>query len=354
MPVWGVAVMADSSAGRPVGGFGSVRPRRGSRPMSPASGHGLWSGVRSRATQFMARPGIRHLVVALGRFNERLGSQFAGSLTYLSFLALIPILMVAFSVAGFVLASRPAVLTDLQTQIAEQLPKGLSTTVSGIVDTAVHARLTIGILGLVIALYSGVSWMGNLRAAIQAMWRPNFDTDNEVYDENLLKYYGKSLMYLLLLGAAVLVSIGLTVSASSAQSVVLTWLGADRVSWLGPVLRVVPILLAAAADVLIFGFLYQTLSPRNLKPAPCTADPRCGCRLGGFRDSEIRVHRVAAAGVDLHDRPTVRSGHRPAHLLQPGGHGRLVHRRLDRHRSRREIRPTSTPHPHQTGPPRPE
>ncbi len=235
--------------------------------MSPASGHGLWSGVRSRATQFMARPGIRHLVVALGRFNERLGSQFAGSLTYLSFLALIPILMVAFSVAGFVLASRPAVLTDLQTQIAEQLPKGLSTTVSGILDTAVHARLTIGILGLVIALYSGVSWMGNLRAAIQAMWRPNFDTDNEVYDENLLKYYGKSLMYLLLLGAAVLVSIGLTVSASSAQSVVLTWLGADRVSWLGPVLRVVPILLAAAADVLIFGFLYQTLSPRNLKPA---------------------------------------------------------------------------------------
>lgn len=226
--------------------------------------------VRSRvvrvAGRVWRRPAVRHIVAAVDRFNDRMGTQFAGSLTYFSFLALVPILMVAFSIVGFVLVSHPEVLLRLQSDVQNQLPKGLSDTVTGILDTAVNARLTVGLIGLVFALYSGISWMGNLRGAIQAMWRPDFDRNQEIRAENLLLYYWKSLQYLILLGIAVLVSLLLTSAGSWAQQLVVRWWGLDQVRWLAPVLTIGSLVLAVAADVLIFALLYQTLSPRHLKP----------------------------------------------------------------------------------------
>jgi membrane protein len=227
---------------------------------------GTIAGVTGRAQRVWRRPGVQHLVTAINRYNDRLGTQFAGSMTYFSFLALVPILMVAFAVAGFILASRPDMLTALRADIALQLPAGLSSTVTGILDTAVDARLTVGIFGLIIALYSGISWMGNLRAAIQAMWRPDFDRNNEIRAENLLQYYWKSLQYLVFLGLAILISLALTAAGSSAQTLLLQWLGLDEISWLHPVFTIIPIVLAVAADVLVFAWLYQVLSPRHLKP----------------------------------------------------------------------------------------
>ena len=216
---------------------------------------------------------VRHVVAAIDRFNDRMGTQFAGSLTYFSFLALVPILMVAFSVAGFVLASHPKMITSLRGDLASQLPAGLSSTVTGVLDTAVTARLTVGLIGLVVALYSGISWMGNLRGAVQAMWRPDFDSDNEVRAENLLVFYWRSLKYLLILGVAILASLLLSAAGSWAQTTVLKLLGLDHVGWLGPVFTVASLALATAADVGIFYWLYRVLAPHDLKP---TAGPLVG------------------------------------------------------------------------------
>ena len=212
------------------------------------------------------RPGVRHLVAGINRYNDRAGTQFAGSLTYFSFLALVPILMVAFSIAGFVLASHPSTVTNLRSDIAQQLPRGLSDTVTQVLNTAVNARLTVGVIGLIIAMYSGISWMGNLRGAIQAMWRPDFDSNNEIRAESLIKYYWKSLEYLIFFGLAILLSLVLTAAGSSAQSELLRWFGLDHATWLDPLFTLIPIFLAVAADVLIFLWLYQVLSPQHLKP----------------------------------------------------------------------------------------
>lgn len=51
------------------------------------------SGVAGRGHRVWRRPGVRHLVEGLGRYNDRMGTQFAGAITYFSFLALVPILM---------------------------------------------------------------------------------------------------------------------------------------------------------------------------------------------------------------------------------------------------------------------
>jgi len=227
--------------------------------------HSAGSGVKSWLKARMARPGMRHIVRGVDRFNDRLGTQFAGAITYSSFLAVVPILMVAFSIAGFVLSSQPQLLLDLRNGIAGQLPAGLSSTIGEVLNAAVNARVTVGIVGLVIALYSGVSWMGNVRTAIQAQWRPDFDTDQETREESLGRYYLKSLGYLAALGVGVLASLLLTAAGSWAQSFALKWFGLDRVSWLAPIATIIPILLATAADVGIFYWMYDELSPRDVK-----------------------------------------------------------------------------------------
>ncbi|MDQ2740499.1 MAG: inner membrane protein YhjD [Actinomycetota bacterium] len=222
--------------------------------------------LKQRLGLLLRRRGVRHIVRALDRFNDRLGNQFAGAMTYFSFLAVVPILMVAFSIAGFVLSSRPYLLTDLRNEIAGQLPGGLSPTIGKMLDTAVQARVTVGLIGLLIALYSGVSWMGNLRTAIQAQWRPDFDDNQETREESLLKYYWKSLIYLLMLGVAISASLLLTAAGSWAQGTVLKLLGWQDERWLAPMAAITPVLLAVFADVVIFYLLYDQLSPRDTKP----------------------------------------------------------------------------------------
>ena len=107
---------------------------------------------------------MSHILRALARFTDRLGVQFAGAITYFSLLSLVPILMVAFSIAGFVLADRPDLIAELKHQVTDLIPgTDLANQVGALIDQAVSARFTVGIIGLVIALYSGMGWMGNVR-----------------------------------------------------------------------------------------------------------------------------------------------------------------------------------------------
>lgn len=223
----------------------------------------MWSLIKGWFTWLIARPFVKHIIRAVDRFTNRLGWQFAAAITYFSFLAVVPIVMVSFSIAGFVLASQPALLTSLQTGLTSLLPGTLASSISTQLNQAINARLTVGVIGLVVALYSGVSWMGNLRSAIQAMWRPDFGTEQEIAAESLWRYYLKSLRYLAALTVGIALSLTLTTVGTSAQTVVLRWLGLDRIGWLGPVFTIVPIALAVLADMAIFVGIYRVLPPKG-------------------------------------------------------------------------------------------
>ena len=223
----------------------------------------MWGVVKRGYGWVLARPSVRHLIRAINRFAARLGFQFAAAITYFSFLAVVPIVMVSFSIAGFILASKPKLLTSLQNSITSLLPSSLASSISDLLTQAINARLTVGVIGLVVALYSGVSWMGNLRSAIQAMWRPDFGTEQEIAAESLWRYYLRSLQYLAALTVGILLSLALTTVATSAQTVVLRWLGLDQISWLTPFFTIVPIALAIAADMAIFLGVYRVLPPKR-------------------------------------------------------------------------------------------
>ncbi len=234
------------------GSDGTVaHPPRGIRRLI-ARGKAIWSSIS-------ARPGVAHLIRAGERSSDRLSGQFAAAITYFSFLSLVPILMVGFSIAGFVLSSQPDLLVSLKGEVTSLLPsEDLASSVGKLIDTAVSQSLAVGIVGLLVAAYSGLNWMGNIREAVRAQWRPQWERTKAARG-NVLRSYLWDLLSLVGLGIALVVSFSLTAVGTAAQHLVIGWLGLQDVGWLTPVLTVGPLLVAIAADMLIFVWVYTIL-----------------------------------------------------------------------------------------------
>ena len=132
---------------------------------------------------------IAHLIRAAERFNDRMGNQFGAAVTYFSFLSMIPILMVSFAAAGFILASHPTLLQDIFGKILLNVSDPtLASTLKNTINTAVQQRTTVGLVGLGIALYSGINWMGNLREAIRAQSRDVWERTPQDQEKIWVKY----------------------------------------------------------------------------------------------------------------------------------------------------------------------
>lgn len=217
----------------------------------------------SRLVQWLtAIPAVAHFLRAIERFNDRLGSQFGAAITYFSFLSLIPILMVSFAAIGFVLASNGELLQRLIASIVHSISdKTLAQTLENTVNTAIQQRTTVGLTGLLLALYSGVSWVGNLREAIRAQSREVWER-GEQDKEPLWRRYIRDFISLSGLMIALIFSLSLNSIAGSAQASIVTALGLEHVSWFRPVLTVLALTISIVANFLIFLWIFWIL-PRH-------------------------------------------------------------------------------------------
>ncbi|WP_433802659.1 YihY/virulence factor BrkB family protein [Actinomycetospora sp. CA-084318] len=114
-------------------------------------------------------PSVRRLVRTVGRYRDRDGNHHAAALTFFTLLALVPLLMLAVAVTGFVLAADGVVLAQLDAALAVALPVGASGAVGGVVHTVVAERGRLGVLALAVALFSGWSWIAHVRDSVTAM-----------------------------------------------------------------------------------------------------------------------------------------------------------------------------------------
>ncbi|WP_134718522.1 inner membrane protein YhjD [Saccharomonospora xinjiangensis] len=201
-------------------------------------------------------PWFDHVVRAGEAFSERYGNHYAAAITYFSVLSLIPLLMVGFSVAGFVLAGNEAALDELRAGIVRSAPEGLGDLFASIVGAALESRAGAGILGLALALYSGLGWMTNLRDALTAQW------GQEKKKLPFLSTKLKDLLALAGLGVALAVSFGLTAVGSGVGEFLLGLVGLEEAGWARFLLRVGTIVLSLAANVLVFVWVLSQL-PRE-------------------------------------------------------------------------------------------
>jgi membrane protein len=219
------------------------------------------------------KPGVPHLLRAIERYFARLGTEFAAAITYFSVLAVIPILLFLFSLAGlFLTVLRPELLVPLADMVADAVGSADPATRQQILDLISHTlsnwRAT-SVVTLLTAVYSGAGWMGNLKNAVRAQWRPQFDLQGQPGGNivvSTLKGYAVNLLQLFALVLAIVITFGLATISTSLADTVLAALGLADVGWLNPLLRLVPIVFSIAAGFVLFLYLYTVL-PETREPA---------------------------------------------------------------------------------------
>lgn len=213
-------------------------------------GPSKWAQARARHRW------LDHLARATNRYIEYGGYHYVASITYFSLLSLVPILMLTFSTAGFVLANQPQLLTSLLHALTGVLPGGLGDQATTLLTGFVEQRTGVGIAGLVVGLYSGWNWMNALRDALTAMYGQNRS------DAPLLRTIVMDVLALFGLAASLLVSFGITVSGTAVGHSLLKAVGVEDTGWGHTALSVASVPLALLADWLVFLWVLTRL-PRE-------------------------------------------------------------------------------------------
>jgi membrane protein len=198
---------------------------------------------------------LDHLLRAGQSYTDNHGDHYAAAITYFSILALVPLLMVAFAVVALVLRANPELLVQLKEQIKGAVPPGMNDMLGKVVDQAVASGGTVGTVGLLGALYSGLGWMTNLREALSEQWGQR---DKQ---PTVLKRYLFDLLALLGLGLALLISFAV-LAAGGLVGPILGYLGLTGIGWLAPVVKLVVLLFGLSANALVFLWVIARL-PRE-------------------------------------------------------------------------------------------
>ena len=241
------------------------------------------AAVRARVAAVRARhEWLDHLSRAGERYFQQRGNHFAAAITFFSVLTAVPLLMVAFGAAGYVLWLNPTLLDDLRDAITAAVPGTLSDAVLPFVDEAVAQRNAVAGVGLLAAVWSGIWWTSNLREAVSAQWALP-----AVKPTSVARFW-HDLRVFVVLGVTLLGSISVSVLATGALDVGLARLGLGD----GGVGALLPVAVAALLGIgtgfLVFWWILTRL--------PRTAVPRRGtvrAALVGALGFEVLKHAAA-------------------------------------------------------------
>jgi membrane protein len=202
-------------------------------------------------------PGIGPLVTWLTtthawRAYERLDrvkwTRLAAAMTFISFVALFPLLTVAASVAAATLSTERQ--DQLQKKIAEQVP-GISSQLD--INDLVQNAGTVGLIAGALLLFTGIGWVGQIRDCLRAVWELPDSTRNPV-----LRKAGDAGV-LIGLGGALLATIAISTVASALVGWISDQLGLDRASWGSVLLRIAAFAIAVLADFLVLLYVLTLL-----------------------------------------------------------------------------------------------
>ncbi|WP_158716369.1 YihY/virulence factor BrkB family protein [Blastococcus sp. Marseille-P5729] len=199
-----------------------------------------------------------HLVITLTRYDRRNGDSYAAAVTFQTFVALVPILLLSASVFGFVLRSDFDRAQKLFQQVAEQIPGGGGDVLIEAMRATEDRAGAIGVLSLLLMIWLGTAWISNMRVAIQRMW------GQAPGGGNWFKEKAIDLVVLVGLGIAVLASLALSATASSITEHIVRALGLDDVPGAGVFVTLVATAAAIVANIAILQYLMVSLARQRV------------------------------------------------------------------------------------------
>jgi len=218
-----------------------------------------------------------HVMRAQDRYQKSKGDFYAAGITYYTIFALFPLLMVAFSVLGFVLASRPEVMAEMEKRIKSVVSGDLGRQLVNLIDSAIDSRTSVGLIGLATAAWVGLGWMNNLREALSQMW------DQRESENGFVRTKLSDLLALLSAFVAIVVTVALTaLGDGSVLSKVLSWFGVHDFPGLGFGLRIAAIVVSVLVSWLLFTWMIARLPRESIS----------------FRSS-VRAGLLAAIGFEV-------------------------------------------------------
>ncbi len=219
--------------------------------MSEPAKPGILDRLRARFGWF------DHAMRANDRYEESKGSFFAAGLTYYTIFALFPLLMVGFSVGGFLLARRPDVLTGIDKKVRVAVPGALGQQVVELMNSAIASRASVGVIGLAVAAWVGLNWMSNLRLALSEMWRQGAGS------RGYIRTKFSDLVTMVTSSVAILATLALSALAAAApMGKMLGWLGIHNAPVLDAILRGGSMLVSLLLSWLVFTWMIARL-PRQ-------------------------------------------------------------------------------------------
>ncbi|WP_369391448.1 YihY/virulence factor BrkB family protein [Streptomyces sp. CG1] len=203
-------------------------------------------------------PGIGPLVAWLMETHawhsyERLDrvkwTRLAAAMTFISFVALFPLLTLVAAVSAAALS--PARQKTVELKIAEQFPGVVSTQLD--LTSLVHNAGTVGVIAGALLLFTGIGWVGQMRDCLRTVW--------ELPDQqqNPLVAKAKDAGILLGLGGALLVTLAASTFASAAVGLVSRHLGLAAYGWGSVLLRIAAFAVAVLADFLVLVYVLTLL-----------------------------------------------------------------------------------------------
>jgi membrane protein len=220
--------------------------------MSEPAKPGILDRLRARFGWF------DHVIRAYQRFDDRNGGFFAAGLTYYTIFALFPLLMVGFAVVGFTLSRRPELLHEIDNHIRAAVPSELGQQLIELMNSAIRARTSVGVIGLATAAWAGLGWISHLRQALTEMWwaqRPESQGFVRTKISDLLAMAGTFLVMLATLALSAL-------SHAAPMDAALRWLGIPEYSVFSVIFQVISILVSLLVSWLLFTWMIARL-PRE-------------------------------------------------------------------------------------------
>ncbi|WP_043677101.1 YihY/virulence factor BrkB family protein [Streptomyces xylophagus] len=195
---------------------------------------------------------VRLTATHVWRSYERLDrvkwSQLSAAMTFISFIALFPLLTVAAAIAAATLSTDQQ--HELQDKIAEQVP-GISDQLD--IGSLVNNAGTIGLIAGAVLLFTGIGWVGSMRECLRAVWElPD-------RDENPLLRKLMDTGVLVGFGGAVLATIAISTVASALVDWISRELGLVAGGWGGILLRIAAFGVAVLADFLLLLYVLTLL-----------------------------------------------------------------------------------------------
>jgi len=220
---------------------------------------GISERLKTRIAELRRRrPVVDHVLRTQEHYSAVDGNLLSGAITYFAFLAVFPVLALAFFVVGLaarVVSGAQEALTEAIEQVLPGLVGEGANQIS--LDQISASANTVGVIGLVGIAYAGLGWLSGMRQALLAAFE-----EPAGEQPGLLIGKARDLVSLALIGAVLVSSIVVSGVLARMSDTVLGWFGLGV--GLGPLVTAIGVVVGIMAGALLFFAIFWLLARPNV------------------------------------------------------------------------------------------